>query len=199
MGRGALRVRVTPPAAAETAPVTQQHREPLCERHSVARSSLGATPPAVKPKVRCIMSRLATLSHDLVTKLHGASAVMQRRACIAACELVIDDALLQHPLVSKLFRQLRAGHVFSPQEQKDIDEFVAQSDENYFSLREAAETGEVATGDYLRAFAKARALSALSFAGSNKPDAASESIYEAAAAIGDDKTELFLRIEAALR
>lgn len=145
------------------------------------------------------MSRLEALSANLVTKLSRASAAKQRQACVAACELAIAGALVEHPLVSESLRKLRDGHVFTPQEKVELDALVAQLDDEYFDLHEAAEAGEATTDDYLRAFAKARAVAALSFAGSNTSDAASESIYEAATAIGDDKAELFSRIEFALQ
>lgn len=52
------------------------------------------------------MSRLETLSADLVTKLGRASAAKQRLACITACELAVGKARVEHPLVEELLRQL---------------------------------------------------------------------------------------------
>ena len=144
-------------------------------------------------------SRLETLSADLATKLRRASAIKQRRASVAACEMAIAGAMVEHPLVFEALRQLRNGHVFTPHEKAAIDALAAQLDEEYFDLQEAAESDKATTDDYLRAFARARAVAALSFAGSGATDATDESIYEAAAATGDDNSELFSRIESALQ
>jgi hypothetical protein len=145
------------------------------------------------------MSRLETLSSDLVAKLHRASTAKQRAAGVAASELAVAKAKVKHPLVDEGLRQLRAGHVFTPQEKAEIDALTAELDEEYFNLQEAAEAGKASADHYLQAFAKARAVAALSFAGSDVPDAAADSIYEATAAVGDDKAELFSLIESALK
>jgi len=145
------------------------------------------------------MSRLETLSSDLVAKLRRASTAKQHAAAVAASELAVAKATVQHPLVDKVLRQLRAGHIFTPQERAEIDALAAQLDEEYFNLQEAAEAGKAPAEDYLRTFAKARAVAALSFAGGDAPEAAADSIYEAAAAVGDDKSELFSLIESTLK
>jgi hypothetical protein len=145
------------------------------------------------------MNRLETLSADLAAKLRRASPAKQYAACVAACELAVAKTKIEHPLVDELFRQVRVGHVFTPQEKAAIDALVAQLDEKYFDLQEAAEAGKAPATDYLRAFEKARAVAALSFAGDHTPDAVAEAIYEAAAAVGDDKSELFSLIESSLK
>ena len=145
------------------------------------------------------MNRLHTLSSDLVVKLRRASTAKQRAAGVAAGELAVAKAKVEHPLVAEALRQLRAGHVFTPREKAEVDALVAQLDEEYFNLQDAADAGRADANDYLRAFAKARAIAALSFAGSDAPEAAADSIYEAAAAMGDDKAELFSLIESVLK
>ena len=83
----------------------------------------------------------------------------------------------------------------------EIDALAAQLDEEYLDLQEAAEDGRASIEDYLRVFAKARAVAALSLAGNeNSLQAATEAIYEAAATIRDtDKGELFVLVESALK
>jgi hypothetical protein len=145
------------------------------------------------------MDRLETLSPGLARKLRRASAMKQREAAVAASEFAIIKSKLEHPLVDEARRQLRTGHIFARQERAAIDALAAQLDDEYLDSKEAAEVGAAPADDYLRAFAKARTVAALSFAGSDAPDAAADSIYEAAAAVGDEKSELFSLMDSVLR
>ncbi|MFT3684735.1 MAG: hypothetical protein QM783_07350 [Phycisphaerales bacterium] len=144
-------------------------------------------------------SRLEILSASLAAKLYEAPLIKQRLACVAACELATKKARVENPLVVNALGQLRNGHVFTPQEKAEIDAIVAQLDDEYFNLQEEAEAGGVSAEDYLRVFAKARAIAAISFAGSKEKAALAEAIYEAAAAVGSDKAELFSYVDAALK
>jgi hypothetical protein len=154
---------------------------------------------AVESRTGNPMTRLETLSPTLAIKLRLVPTEKQRAACVEACGLAVASAKVEHPLVNLVLRQLRAGHVLTPRQKADLDALATQLDEEYFSLQEAARVGEADKVDYLRAFAKARAVAALSFAGGDGPDAPSESIYETAAAVGDDKSALFSRIESILQ
>jgi hypothetical protein len=145
------------------------------------------------------MSRLATISPELAERLHRASAAKRHHAIMVACEMAVSKAQTDYAVVEESLRQLRAGHVFTAKQKGRIDTLTAQLDQDYLNLQEAAETGKIPVADFMGAFAKARAVAAVSFAGSDAPDAASESIYEAAAAVGEDKAVLLSRIESALK
>jgi hypothetical protein len=140
------------------------------------------------------MTGLEELSPNLAGKLQRASAAKQRAASLAACEFAIAHAKIEHPLVDKALKNLRAAGILLPGEKAELDALAAQLDEDYFDLQEAAEEGRASTEDYLAAFAKARAVAALSCAGDeNALRAATEAIYEAAATT-DDKEGLVARI-----
>jgi hypothetical protein len=146
------------------------------------------------------MIGLEILSRDLVAELQRVSSAKQRAASLAASEFAISHAQVEHPLVDKALGKLRTMGVFTPQEKAQIDALTAQLDEEYFSLQEAAEEGRASAEDYLRVFAKARAVAALAFAGNEDSfRGATESIYEAAATIGsDNKGELFGLVKSVL-
>jgi len=145
------------------------------------------------------MSRLETLSSDLASRLRRASKAKRHAVAVAASALAVAKARVEHPVVDEALRQVRGGHVFTSRVKASIDALAAQLDEEYFELQEAAEADKLPADDYLRAFARARAVAALSFAGSDASGAADDSIYEAAAAVGDDKSELFSLVEFALK
>jgi len=67
------------------------------------------------------------------------------------------------------------------------------------NLHEAAEAREATSDDCRRDFAKARAVGAVWFASIGNPESAADCLYEAAAAVGDDKEELFTLIDAMLK
>ena len=144
------------------------------------------------------MHRLEALSSDIAAKWRHASEEKQRAASLLATEHAIAKSGVKNPLVDQSLRQLRAGHLFSPQEKSQIDILAMQLDEQYFNLQEAAEFGEIPNVEYLKVFAKARAVSALLFAGSGGSDATADSIYEAAAAAGEDNSYLLSLVESSL-
>jgi hypothetical protein len=140
------------------------------------------------------MTRLETLSPDVAGKLQRASVANQRAAALAACEFAIARTGIEHPLVEKALKKVRAAGVLTRKEKAELDTLVAQLDEEYFALQEAAEEGRASTEDYVKVFGQARAVAALSFAtGEDAFQAATEAIYEAAATT-DDKEELSSRI-----
>lgn len=145
------------------------------------------------------MDRLETLSLSVATKLRRASPEKQRRACLVACELAIASVQLRHSLVSDSLQTLRSGGVSTPQERSRLDALAAQLDEEYFKLQEASEPGQPTTHASLLTFSQARAVSALSFALSGTIDAASKSIYEAAAAIGENNSTFLSAVESAIK
>jgi len=146
------------------------------------------------------MLGLELLSPDLVTRLRHASSARQRAASLVAAEFAISHAQVEHRLVAKALEKVRTTGILTDEENAEVEVLAARLDEEYFELQEAAEQGIASADEYLRMFAKARAVTALSFAGNEDAfRAATESIYEAAATIrGDDKGELFALLESVL-
>jgi hypothetical protein len=147
------------------------------------------------------MNRLETLSLDLAAELRRATPAKQRAAVLAACDFAISRAGVEEPDAKTMLCQLQAGKEIRPQQRKQIDALVSDLDDEYFHLQEAAEQGQASEQAYLRQFAKARAVAALSFAcNEDSYEAATEGIYEAAiSVIVEDKSELLAVVEAVLR
>lgn len=144
------------------------------------------------------MVRLKALYPDLVDKLRSASDTKQRKAGLAASEFAISHAALEHPLVNRTLEKVRATGILTPKEKVEIDGLAEKFDDEYFAMQEAAEHGQTSSDDYMQSFSKARAVAALSFAGSeNAFEAATEAIYEAAATT-DDQEELSALIQSVL-
>lgn len=145
------------------------------------------------------MTRLETLSPELSSALRRASSAKQRAASLVASEFASARAKIEHPLVERALAKMRAGGFLTPKEKAELNALAAELDEEYFALQEAAEEGRVRTEDYMRVFAQARAVVAMVFAaGEDALQAATESVYEAAATTGD-KEELIALIRSALR
>jgi hypothetical protein len=145
------------------------------------------------------MTRLESQLPDLADKLRRASTAKQRAASVAASEFAIARAKVEHPLVMRAMEKVRATGVLTAKEKAELDALVAQLDGEYFDSQEAAEEGRAAAGDYIRPFGQARAVAALSFAGNDDAlEAATEAIYEAAAAT-DDKEQLSALVQSVLR
>jgi hypothetical protein len=144
------------------------------------------------------MDRLEILSSRVSEKFRLAPISRQRAACLAACEIAIAASKTEDPLARDALLQFRAGHGFAPERKAQIDVQAARLDQEYLDVQDAVEKGEATTTDYLHIFAKARAMAALSFAAGNSPDALREAIYEAAAAVGGDKSRFLSLIESTL-
>jgi hypothetical protein len=145
------------------------------------------------------MNRLESLSPDLATKLLSALPTSQRKACLVACGLAVERAKVEHPIVRESLQRLRDDQAFTNQEKAKLDALVAEMDDRYLTLQEAANPGSAPSADSLHSFATARAVAAVSFASKGDSEALMEAIYEAAAAVGDDKQELFSLIESAIK
>lgn len=144
------------------------------------------------------MTRLETLSPQLTNKLRLASTAKLRAASLAASEFAVFHATIEHPVVERTLENVRRSRILTPMERAEVDALAEKLEEEYFTLLEAAENGQVAVSDRVRLFTQARAVAALSFAGAESTfEAASEAIYEASATT-DDHGELLAIIEAAL-
>lgn len=144
------------------------------------------------------MTRLESQFPGVADKLRRASTAQQRAVSVAASEFAIAHARVQHPIVKRAMAKVRETGVLAPDEKADLDALVAQLDREYFDLQEAAEEGRAAADDYMRRFDQARAVAAVSFAGSEDALlAATEAIYEAAATT-DDKEQLSALVQSVL-
>lgn len=144
------------------------------------------------------MNRLETLAPTIAEGLRQASPTRQRAAALAACQFAIAKANVRHDCVEQAYNVLRKGTELSAAQQSELEVLVANLDNEYFSLQEAAEEGRTTNEEYLRKFAQARAVSALFFASKSDPlEASTEAVYEASTAV-EDKEALFSTVESAL-
>lgn len=142
------------------------------------------------------MMRLETIAPEVVLLLKRARLDQARRAAWAACDVALQTVPLGDDIAR--IRSVCDRESLSSQQQLELREFIARSDQEYFELHEASESGRAAKQDFLRKFAEARAASALLFAAqADGAEMAGEAIYEAAAAV-EDKQDLFTKIEAIL-
>ncbi len=144
------------------------------------------------------MSRLQSLSVELVNVLSRVSVPRRRAACIAACQLAVAETRVQHSLVHDALRRLHAGHMFTLREKAGLDALAARLDDEYFNLQRAAEAGAGPIESWAQVFAQARAVSAVSLAGSDSPDALCESVYESAVAVQGGAAAIKACIESTL-
>ncbi|WP_139220077.1 hypothetical protein [Collimonas sp. OK412] len=137
------------------------------------------------------MMRLETVSPMLAEKIQTANSDQRRAASLLACQLVIKITHIEDRNVLEALDLLQKNGNLSPLKRAELDDFSAQLDEEYFELQNKAEDDPAVTPDYLLFFGQARAVSALSFAGSEDSFlAAMESIYEASVCV-DDNSKIF--------
>jgi multidrug efflux pump subunit AcrA (membrane-fusion protein) len=102
------------------------------------------------------------------------------------------------PIAREILEQLKAGRSFTENQKQQIESRAAELDEAYLNLQDKVDEGEAKRADSLKAFFKARAMAALSYAVSDSPDAAREAIYEASSAIDGDKSQFLSIVETRL-
>ncbi len=146
---------------------------------------------------------------DLLQLLLPASGDRLRKAAVAVCELALDKSGLESPLVREIMGLLRDGKPVSVALRAELQYLVNQLDEEYFDLRDAAETDDSAipvhedddpSAPWHVMFHKARAAAAVLFACEDDPlFAAAEASYEARAAAHDDVNSVRTAITTALK
>lgn len=128
------------------------------------------------------MTRLETVSVDLMALLRQAGPSQRRAAALAACAYAVESAKVHDSVVLSVLGELNSGRGVSASQIDDVKKLAEQADEQYFDLHEASDSSE--DNGYLAAFSRARALSALLFAVDEESlHSSSESIYEAIAAV----------------
>jgi len=148
-----------------------------------------------------MIKRLETASKDLSARIAASEPMTQRRVSIVACELAIQATELDIPIISESLEQLRQNGKLPQERIVELNKLANQLDERYFDIQDAlgdnTENSEALQVESLQFFGKARAVSALEFAGEeNTYDAAMESVYEALA-IFEDRNNFFSEIEKA--
>jgi hypothetical protein len=142
--------------------------------------------------------RLETVAENLAARLEASNSGQQRKASVIACELALQAASLDMPIISESLEQLRQNGKLSQERIAELNDLAAQLDERYFDIQNEAEDNVALEAEALQVFSQARIVSALSFAGGeNALVAAKESIYEASMSF-DDSGNFFAVVENSL-
>ncbi len=140
------------------------------------------------------MIRLESVDKDLATKISAASSLQQRAVCLIACQIALQTVKIDIPIVKLAIEEIRVEGILSIQRMEELNSLLVHLDDSYFELQERSEIEIELLPEVLRIFNQARALSALSFAGShNALTAAMESVYEASLTL-EDATSLYDRL-----
>lgn len=143
------------------------------------------------------MKHLQTLAPKLFVRLEKADEKSLRTVCYRVCDYALAANRPVDPLVEEAIVFLRFGSKYRQGMLVELDDLMNRLDEKYFELNDRADEMVESPGrEQLLAesdeyFRKARVVAALRVADdSDAFEAATESIYEAAASI-DNKTEIF--------
>ncbi len=130
-------------------------------------------------------TRLDSVSPELAERLRGTGDDALRRVAAAVGDLAVQGVLLSDPRLDRalsIIRRQAAG----AKEQVELQSLVNELDEAAWEIQERVQSGGSPEEEYLQAFQKARAASAVAFALDSDPHtAAMEAAYEAQAAVGD--------------
>jgi hypothetical protein len=118
-------------------------------------------------------TRLNTVAPDLEANVLAMTPDRRRATAWSAARWALGMVQLSHPAIEKALLTGQADTLAST---------VEELDERYFILQESKDSGRASEEDVLRAFAVARAVSALEFAMRDEP---LEAIYEAGMATDD--------------
>jgi hypothetical protein len=133
-----------------------------------------------------MMMRLETVARDLSEKLRIASPAQQQAASFAACQLALQAASVEAPIVLESLEHLRQHGTLSIQRVAELNDLAEQLDSKYFDLQDQAEINPDLQADALRLFGQARAIAAVAFAGGEDAlTAVMEAIYEASVTVDD--------------
>lgn len=151
------------------------------------------------------MSRLESVAAGVAYRLREATPTVQREVSFAACEFAVRESMIDDQVALRALAKLRESRDLDQASVQRLGHLLSRLDDEYFDLQEAADADEseeentVGPSEYLRVFAKARAVSALLAAFEQDPsDAAAEAVYEASV-VTDDPQKLFRQIEMILQ
>jgi hypothetical protein len=132
--------------------------------------------------------RLNMLDDSIATFVRGATDDARRKFARAVAQLALERAFAGDTSNEKsVLRQALATKPPAPDVAAAVEKIVDKLDEAGFDLSEKCDRGNATQQEYQAAFAKARAANAVWYALHADPlVAASETAYEAVAAVGDD-------------
>lgn len=132
------------------------------------------------------MIRLETTQKRIVQLLKIADESRCRAAAAIACRFALREAPVPDPAVQQGLARISAGEPSTAQEGSELASIVARLDDEYFALQQRQEDDPRLEKAMLAAFSRARAASAVQFAGAGDAFvAAAEGIYEASCALED--------------
>lgn len=130
--------------------------------------------------------RLDAIAPDLVPVLASASPDQLRRISSQLAQLVAARAGFDEAVIVTGLTVLRRGEFGESPARQAVREFADALDERYWEQQDLADTEPRQECDHLALFTRSRAASALDCALDADPHtAASETLYEAFAALGD--------------
>lgn len=134
------------------------------------------------------MMRLEQVAKTVADQLKISSVEQLRAASLVACKLALRISHVDNQKVLEALNVFQQEGKLSTEAQSFLKILAEQLDESYFELQEKAENDPKKVTAYLRVFAQARAVSALSYAGIDDPlTGAMEAIYEALATVEDPR------------
>lgn len=131
-------------------------------------------------------TRLDTRAADLARQIQAAAPDSQRRIAVNLAELTIARVPVDEPAVGAALHALRSARWGDSPERTAAEQLAERLDETAWDVQDQVDEGNASQSDYIAAFTRARAVSALVFA--LAPDAAIaalETAYEAEAATED--------------
>lgn len=130
--------------------------------------------------------RLNTIAPDLVEQLEREPEPRLRTMAEGVVDAALRDAEIRSETVDSALAALRAGRYGESDERSATKALADELDEAAWDIQERVDAGEAEQEDYLSAFRRARAATALWFALDDDPQtAAMEAAYEARAATDD--------------
>jgi hypothetical protein len=144
------------------------------------------------------LTRLTNISSDLVERLRRATTPELRAIALLAATMAADQASPTHPIFEKALQELTGMHGLQERTAEELKRTEQEADEKYFSLQQDAEVTGGDDAEWMKSFRNARVAAALYWAGDLDPfQAATESVYEAIAAVGDSEA-IMLKIAGVL-
>jgi hypothetical protein len=133
--------------------------------------------------------RLNSKNPGIVQRLKQATKEQQRNAAIAAAEWALHQSNLGDAELMGISSKIRIVDAISPGDKVKLEVLIEQFDDEYFQAQDEG----LEEAEYLDKFSKARAVSALLFAGGDDAfNAAAEAIYEALVSTQNDSQLLDL-------
>ncbi len=133
---------------------------------------------------------LEGLPADLAGQVERATDAEKRAICLAICKGVTAITRLDEPVIGQALRSLVDGSYGDPVLAASVEHLVEQLDDRYFAAQRRYHEGKEDEVVYRDLFRKARAANAVLFALNHDPFvAATHSVYETYAALGESETQ----------